>query len=386
MKVVSGIILTLLLTGVLVLASGVQPVRASPSTIVVPDDYPTIQEAINHATEGDTVYVKAGTYFEHVVMNKTLTLSGENKSTTIIDGTGIGTVVYVNASNARIENFAIRNSGLATYDSGISLFCSNNSAVSDNIIINNQFGIYANFSYGNAIQENTVRGNGVGMDIVLSGGNDISGNTIFHNGLGLNLANYPPYPLYQFPNHIVSRNRIENNTSDGIHARMTVNGSFIENDIIGNGCGMNLFFNFGMTSYHNNLINNTVQVRTQMGADNVWDNDSEGNYWSNGVHSDSNGDGISEISYTIDADNADLYPLMSPYWYWTNPITGDLNRDMKVDVKDLAICAKAYGSYPGAPNWNPNADITGSQPLVPDGQVDIRDIALTAKNYGKTYY
>lgn len=278
MKAVFGITLTLLLTGMLVLASGIQLVRATPSIIVVPDDYLTIQEAINHADGGDVVYVKAGTYFEHEVVNRTLTLSGENKSTTVIDGMGTGTVVYVNASNVRIENFAITNSGLTTYDSGISLFYSNNSAVSGNIITNNGYGIYANFSYSSAIRENTVRENGVGMRIVLSGGNNISGNTIFHNGLGIDLANYPPYAPSQFSNNTVSRNKIENNTSDGIHARMIVNASFIENDIIGNGYGVDLLYSSSLIFYHNDFINNTIQVKTQQGVNNVWDDGSEGNY------------------------------------------------------------------------------------------------------------
>ena len=55
-------------------------------TIVVPDDYPTIQAAINAANEGDNVYVKAGVYFENIVIRRSLTLTGENRDTTIIDG------------------------------------------------------------------------------------------------------------------------------------------------------------------------------------------------------------------------------------------------------------------------------------------------------------
>lgn len=62
----------------------------------------------------------------------------------------------------------------------------------------------------------------------------------------------------------------------------------------------------------------------------------------------------------------------SPYLW------GDINHDGKVDTRDLAIVAKAYGSYLGSPNWNADADING------DGRVDIRDISITAKNFGKT--
>jgi PKD repeat protein len=62
---------------------------------------------------------------------------------------------------------------------------------------------------------------------------------------------------------------------------------------------------------------------------------------------------------------------------------GDLNGDGKVDMKDIAIAAAAFGTYPGDPRWNPDADITGRVYLVPDGTVDMRDIALIAKNFGK---
>jgi len=63
----------------------------------------------------------------------------------------------------------------------------------------------------------------------------------------------------------------------------------------------------------------------------------------------------------------------------------DLNGDGKVDIKDLAIVAKAFGSYLGSPNWNPIADVTGSTLGVPDNKVDIRDVAYVAKNFGKIY-
>jgi len=64
---------------------------------------------------------------------------------------------------------------------------------------------------------------------------------------------------------------------------------------------------------------------------------------------------------------------------------GDLNGDGKVDIKDIAIVAKAFGSYPGSPNWNPIADVTGPTLGVPDNKVDIRDVAYVAKNFGKVY-
>ncbi|MCD6240404.1 hypothetical protein J7K27_02620 [Candidatus Bathyarchaeota archaeon] len=60
---------------------------------MVPDDYPTIQEAINAANMGDTIYVRSGVYYEKLILNKTVNLIGENKETTVIDANYGGTVI-----------------------------------------------------------------------------------------------------------------------------------------------------------------------------------------------------------------------------------------------------------------------------------------------------
>lgn len=56
--------------------------------------------------------------------------------------------------------------------------------------------------------------------------------------------------------------------------------------------------------------------------------------------------------------------------------------DGKVDMRDVAMVAKAFGSSSGDSRWNPNADITGLTAGVPDGQIDMRDIAFVARNFG----
>lgn len=108
-RTVSGIMLALLFLGMLALAFNIQPVESEATTIIVPDDYPTIQEAINHANEEDTIFVKNGTYYEHVVVNTTVSLVGENKNDTIIDGSQAGIVVTVTADNVSINGFTIQN-------------------------------------------------------------------------------------------------------------------------------------------------------------------------------------------------------------------------------------------------------------------------------------
>jgi hypothetical protein len=53
--------------------------------------------------------------------------------------------------------------------------------------------------------------------------------------------------------------------------------------------------------------------------------------------------------------------------------------DGKVDMKDISILCRAFGSYPGHPRWNSLADENE------DGIIDMFDIALTCRNFGKTY-
>jgi len=60
-------------------------------------------------------------------------------------------------------------------------------------------------------------------------------------------------------------------------------------------------------------------------------------------------------------------------------LTGDINVDGKVDMRDLSIVALAFGSYPGDPRWNPEADING------DNKIDMRDLVLICKNFGNSY-
>ena len=59
------------------------------------------------------------------------------------------------------------------------------------------------------------------------------------------------------------------------------------------------------------------------------------------------------------------------------PIAGDLNLDRTVDTSDAILAASAFGSHPGHPNWNSQAD------LNQDNVVDIFDFIILSENFGK---
>lgn len=98
----------------------VYPAKASPQTIIVPDNYPSITEAVGNATDGTTIFVRKGTYEEHsLTISKTLSLIGENANTTTINNTDSPTwdygpflppppiAIQISADNVKISCFKI---------------------------------------------------------------------------------------------------------------------------------------------------------------------------------------------------------------------------------------------------------------------------------------
>jgi pectin methylesterase-like acyl-CoA thioesterase len=83
------VMLSVVLIGMSATAVRIQSIKAT--TIIVPDNYPTIQEAVDAATNGDTVFVRSGEYDEDVVIDsKSISLIGEHASNTTIRGLGKG--------------------------------------------------------------------------------------------------------------------------------------------------------------------------------------------------------------------------------------------------------------------------------------------------------
>jgi len=157
-KAASAIMLTLLLTSMLTLAFNIQPVKAEPRTWIVDDngagDFNTIQQAIDAASDGDIIFVCNGTYYEHLTIDKSLSLIGESKWYTTIDGNSTGDVVSITSNDTKIVNFTIQYGY-----SGISLLHCRDNNISSNILLNNYKGVAVNCSSNNLIFHNDLMNN-----------------------------------------------------------------------------------------------------------------------------------------------------------------------------------------------------------------------------------
>jgi Ca2+-binding EF-hand superfamily protein len=58
-------------------------------------------------------------------------------------------------------------------------------------------------------------------------------------------------------------------------------------------------------------------------------------------------------------------------------LVGDVNGDGKVDIQDVALVARCFGTTPSSPKWNPACDLDNN------GKIDIGDIAIVARSFGQ---
>jgi parallel beta-helix repeat protein len=160
---VFGIFLVLVLAGIAILptdtSSGAILIVGKPGSGAT---YNSIQAAVNAANPGDTIRVWAGTYYENVVIQKTLSLIGNGTATTTIDGTQNGDVVQISTNNANTEyvnvsGFTITNSSSTT--AGINLLGASAGTdyyvkyckIYEVIITNNAYGINLYYADNNEI-------------------------------------------------------------------------------------------------------------------------------------------------------------------------------------------------------------------------------------------
>ena len=189
-----------------------------------PGNYSTIQAAMNNATQGDTIFVYQGTFHESLIVEKSLILIGENKTTTIIDGDGNGYVVVLAAGHSTISGFTITHSKKKFPLAGVYI-TSDHNTVSNCILTDNFYGMQLGYATGyNLILNNTIFHNGrCGVYFNHSSNNRLIGNLVRDqpvNGFG----------LFEFSNN----NSIINNTlMQNMYSGVNIRESY-DNQVIGN--------------------------------------------------------------------------------------------------------------------------------------------------------
>jgi parallel beta-helix repeat protein len=265
-------------------------VYAFGNAIRVPEDYNTIQEAINAAAPGATIWIAPGIYNEPLVINKTITLIGKIGSEPTFNGGGSGIAITIvsGGSGSIIAGITITSwdqgivingaSGCKVYDNIMSLISQNGIALEGSTASNNQI-------YSNIFQQDTVAINLT----ALSTSNIVFNNIITSNGIGLDVES---------SGNVVCANMMTENQV-AISIKNSNNNKF----------------------FHNDFVSNDVQLVIAASTGNVWDDGypSGGNYWSghtgpdmfSGPNQDQAGsDGIVDTSYTVATGSVDRYPLV----------------------------------------------------------------------------
>ena len=161
-------------------------------------DFTSIQDAIDNASDGDTIYVYSGYYEEHISVTKSIKLFGKNQELgngtstgkPIIDGNSLGDVIVIGPpepggnlqDNIEISGFEIRNSG-EIYDVGIFVHDTSNIDIFDNVIHFTSRGIYLYRCNGVRIYDNILSENDFGIVLELARVSRVQNNIVENNKL-----------------------------------------------------------------------------------------------------------------------------------------------------------------------------------------------------------
>ena len=374
LKTVSGLALILLLISALLLSFNTSKTKAAPATITVPDDYPTVQEAVNAASEHDKIVVKEGTYTENINVDKAVTIESEKgaKVTFVQPADPDDDVFMVQANHVSIKGFTIggpeksyacivlvnvlnntiSNNVLQGNDIDFSL--SSNNTLRNNVFVNG--GLYVFRSYENIMENNTVNGKPL---VYLE---DASGSAITNAGqvVLVNCANITVknsnlsstcmgLELYGTSNCRIRNNLMNSNSWNGISVfEYSSNNTISNNTMRANFRGIcvsrhssdNMISNNTMCDNHHALLSiesntNTIVNNTICGNINgIWMTDSSHNLICNNNFIDNTFQVHSETSENIwDAGYPDGGNYWSDHVCTGNPSTG--SQSYTIDTNNI---------------------------------------------------
>lgn len=216
--------------------------------------FTTIKSALHSAQNGDTLYIYPGLYREgNIVVNKSVSLIGIDFP--VIDGDHKSEVLTIKADYVSVMGLKIQHSSTATLEDpgGIKIHECKHVSILNNLLLDNFFGIYVQFSRNCLIKNNTIIahnteeqeiGNGIHAwksDSLLIIGNKVSGN---RDGIYLEFVT----------NSLVWRNISSDNIRYGLHFMFSHNDAYISNYFRNNGAGVAVMF-----TKHVVMMNNTFE-------------------------------------------------------------------------------------------------------------------------------
>ncbi|HET8526437.1 MAG TPA: PxKF domain-containing protein [Actinomycetota bacterium] len=217
----------------------------------------TIQAAVNQVDVGGTVVVAAGTYAEHVTLDKAVTLQGANLGVAGNDSRGTESVIsgsssgalQITADDVTIDGFRI-SSPSNNLGAGVHMSSATSGAlITNNLITGNQIGVYANSDGPSTISHNLFTANneqgaagGSGIYSEFTNGLTISDNEFSDHGTNTPII-FGATAAGAHQDLMVSGNEIHDNVS-GIFVLGVNGGDFVDNDISA-GAGTALSFGGG---------------------------------------------------------------------------------------------------------------------------------------------
>jgi len=185
-----------------------------------PNNYTKIQDAVDNASDGDTIQVYSGIYNENIFIEKTLTLEGENKDTTIINGGKNHSTIAIFSDNVQIMGFTMTN---GSWRNAVVDIYAAHCRITNTVILDCLCGIRLHTSHENTVDNNIIRREvNHGIELIQSENNHITKNYITNTSLSIQLEESNGNTI---SNNIFTRNQYS------IWLDTSHNNSIIENTI-----------------------------------------------------------------------------------------------------------------------------------------------------------
>lgn len=194
-------------------------------------DFTKIQDAVYAADDWDRIEVMSGTYYENVIVNKSLFIQGRDTGGGIptIDGQWLDTVVKIIADNVSFSNFEVINSKSTTYYQACAGICiqSNNVDIVSCAFTDNSYGVYMPWDYDNVfISSSTFEYNSQGgiyashltvKDVSIGYSSSGYGIRLFDNSFLQNVTVYSGSGgILFYSNNTIIDSEVRDNTDSGI--------------------------------------------------------------------------------------------------------------------------------------------------------------------------